>query len=279
MFQCVYLYKDRISGRVLVSFWSAAVAGFRAFGAALAQARTRRPSRAGQSSQSSAGSASMRAVWQEEEQWCVIHVGVRECLQQRSAVSPWPRWAWIGRIGQLQGRSDVLNVCYGLKYVRVVSPNPETREGTLLPFVIGRGQPVDRGQRVGIARRRRAPRSPEHLGGLLVVVVCVEKCGMSLMSITCGGCGGGARWSCSGTMGPAARCRRASRCPHLSRQSCRGVSWKPAPESTTSSTTAAMHLPGVFSFRFSRVAAQDGRRFTHGSQLVILWSRRAVHRQ
>ena len=69
------------------------------FGAAIAGARTRRPSRAGQSSQSSAGSASMRAVGQEEEQWCVIHVGVRECLQQRSAVSPWSRWAWIGRIG------------------------------------------------------------------------------------------------------------------------------------------------------------------------------------
>ena len=150
----------------------------------------------------------------------------------------------------MQGRSDVLNVCHGLKYVRVVSPNAETREGTLLPFVIRRGQPADRGQRVGIARRRRAPRSPEYLGGLLVVVVCVEKCGMSLMSITCRGCGGGARWSCSGTMGPAACRRRASRRPHLSRQSCRGVSWKPAPESTTSSTTAAMHLPGVFSFRF-----------------------------
>ena len=142
MFQCVYPYKDRISRRASVSFCSAAVAGFRAFGAALARARTRRPSRAGQSSQSSAGSASMSAVGHEEEQWCVIHVGVRECLQQRSAVSPWPRWAWIGRIGQLQGRSDVLN-----KYVsRVVSPNPETREGTLLPFVIGRGQPVDRGR-------------------------------------------------------------------------------------------------------------------------------------
>ena len=144
----------------------------------------------------------------------------------------------------------MLNVCHGLKCVKIVSPNVKTREGTLLLFVIRRGQLVDRGQLVGIARRRRAPRSPEHLGGLLVVVVCVEKCGMSLMSITCGGCGGGARWSCSGTMGPAARCRRASRCPHLSRQSCRGVSWKPAPESTTSSTTAAMHLPGVFSFRF-----------------------------
>ena len=87
----------------------------------------------------------------------------------------------------------MLNVCHGLKYVRVVSPNVETREGTLLPFAICRGQLVDRGQRVGIARRRRAPRSPEHLGGLLVVVVCVEKCGMSLMSITCRGCGGGAR--------------------------------------------------------------------------------------
>jgi len=134
----------------------------------------------------------------------------------------------------LQGRSDVLNVCHGLKCVRIVSPNVKTREGTLLLFVILRGQLVDRGQLVGIARRRRAPRSPEHLGCLLVVVVCVEKCGMSLMSITCRGCGGGARWSCSGTMGPAACRRRASRRPHPSRRSCRGMSWKPAPESTTS---------------------------------------------
>ena len=75
------------------------VAVFRAFGAALARARTRRPSRAGQSSQSSAGSASMRAVGQEEEQWCVIHVGVRECLQRRSVAGPWLRWAWMGRMG------------------------------------------------------------------------------------------------------------------------------------------------------------------------------------
>ena len=71
----------------------------------------------------------------------------------------------------------MLNVCHGLKYVRVVSPNVETREGTLLPFVIRRGQPVDRGQRVGIARRRRpvvlrmmaqprAPRRPVGGGGM-----------------------------------------------------------------------------------------------------------------
>ena len=87
----------------------------------------------------------------------------------------------------------MLNVCRDLKYVRVVSPSSETRGSTLLPFVVRLGQPVDRGQRVGIARRRRAPRGSELLGGLLVVVVCVEKCGMSLMSITCRGCGGGAR--------------------------------------------------------------------------------------
>ena len=43
-----------------------------------------------------------------------------------------------------------------------------------------------------------------------------------------------------GRWGPAACRRHASRCPHPSRQSCRGMSWKPAPESTTSSTTAAM---------------------------------------
>ena len=48
-------------------------------------------------------------------------------------------------------------------------------------------------QRVGVARCRCAPRSPERLVGLLVVVVCVEKCGMSLMSSTCRGCGDGAR--------------------------------------------------------------------------------------
>ena len=89
----------------------------------------------------------------------------------------------------------MLNVCHGLKHVRVVSPNVETRKGTLLPFVIRRGQLVDRGQRVGVARRRCAPRSPERLGGLLVVVVCVEKCGVSLMCSTCGSCGAGARWS------------------------------------------------------------------------------------
>ena len=87
----------------------------------------------------------------------------------------------------------MFDVCRGLKYVRVVSPNSETRGGTLLHFVIRRGQPVDRGQRVGIARRRCAPRSPERLVDLLLVVVCVEKCGMSLMSSTCGGCGDGAR--------------------------------------------------------------------------------------
>ena len=29
---------------------------------------------------------------EHQEQWCVIHVGVRECLQQRSAVSPWSRY-------------------------------------------------------------------------------------------------------------------------------------------------------------------------------------------
>jgi len=83
--------------------------------------------------------------------------------------------------------------CRGLSCVRIVSPNPETREGTLLSFVVRLGQPVDRGQRVGVVRCRCAPRSPERLAGLLVVVVCVEKCGMSLMSSTCRGCGDGAR--------------------------------------------------------------------------------------
>ena len=155
-----------------------------------------------------------------------------------------------GKDGIVAGKVGCAQRGRGLKCVRIVSPNPETREGTLLPFVTRRGQPVDHGQRVGIARRRCAPRSPERLVDLLLVVVCVEKCGMSLMSITCRGCGGGARWSCSGTMGPAACRRRASRCPHLSRQSCRGVSWKPAPESTTSSTTTAMHLPTCFHLGF-----------------------------
>ena len=42
----------------------------------------------------------------------------------------------------------MLNVCHGLKCVRIVSPNVKTREGTLLLFVIRRGQLVDRGQRV-----------------------------------------------------------------------------------------------------------------------------------
>ena len=83
--------------------------------------------------------------------------------------------------------------CRGLSCVRIVSPNPETREGTLLSFVVRLGQPVDRGQRVGVVRCRCAPRSPERLAGLLVVVVCVEKCGMSLMSSTCRGCGDAAR--------------------------------------------------------------------------------------
>jgi hypothetical protein len=47
----------------------------------------------------------------------------------------------------------------GLKCVRIVSPSPETREGTLLFFVARRGQPVDRVQRVGVSRCRCAPRS------------------------------------------------------------------------------------------------------------------------
>ena len=51
-------------------------------------------------------------------------------------------------------------------------------------------------------------------------------------------------------MGPAACCRRASRCPHPSRRSCRGMSWRPAPESTTSSTTVAMHLLMCFHLGF-----------------------------
>jgi hypothetical protein len=36
-------------------------------------------------------------------------------------------------------------------------------------------------------------RASMRLGGLLVVVVCVEKCGVPLMCSTCRGCGAGAR--------------------------------------------------------------------------------------
>ena len=95
--------------------------------------------------------------------------------------------------GIVAGKVGCVQRGYGLKCVRIVSPNPETREGTLLSFVVRLGQPVDRGQRVGVVRCRCVPRSPERLAGLLVVVVCVEKCGMSLMSSTCRGCGDGAR--------------------------------------------------------------------------------------
>ena len=98
-----------------------------------------------------------------------------------------------GKDGIVAGKVGCAQRGRGLKCVRIVSPNPETREGTLLPFVARRGQPVDHGQRVGMARRRCAPRSPERLVDLLLVVVCVEKCGMSLMSSTCRGCGDGAR--------------------------------------------------------------------------------------
>ena len=51
-------------------------------------------------------------------------------------------------------------------------------------------------------------------------------------------------------MGLATCRRRAPRFPHPSRRYCRGVSWRSASESPTSSTTAAMPLRWVCSFRF-----------------------------
>ena len=104
-----------------------------------------------------------------------------------------------GKDGIVAGKVGCAQRGRGLKCVRIVSPNPETREGTLLPFVsTRRGQPVDHGQRVGLARSSCAPRSPERLVGLLLVVVCVEKCGMSLMGSTYRDCGD-ARWCLQGS--------------------------------------------------------------------------------
>ena len=57
-------------------------------------------------------------------------------------------------------------------------------------------------------------------------------------------------------MGPATCCRRASRSPRPGRRHCRGISRKPAPESTTSNTTAAIAPAVMFSFLDSSV---DGR--------------------
>ena len=121
------------------------------------------------------------------------HVRVRECLRETVSGGSVVAMGVDGKDGIVAGKVGCAQRGRGLKCVRIVSPNYETREGTLLSFVVRLGQPVDRGQRVGVARCRCAPRSPERLAGLLVVVVCVEKCGMSLMSSTCRGCGGGAR--------------------------------------------------------------------------------------
>ena len=55
--------------------------------------------------------------------------------------------------------------CRGLNYVRIVSPQFDSREGVLPSF---RDQRIDRVRRVGVARRRCALRSCERLGGLLV---------------------------------------------------------------------------------------------------------------
>ena len=85
--------------------------------------------------------------------------------------------------------------CRGLSCVRIVSPKSNARGSDLSPFLFRRGQLVDRAQRVGVARCRCAPRSHERLGGLVVVVVCVEKCGVPLMCSTCRVGGVGARGS------------------------------------------------------------------------------------
>ena len=79
----------------------------------------------------------------------------------------------------------MFNVCRGLSYVRIVSPKFDANGSVLSPFLVRRGQLVDLGQRGGVARCRCAPLSHERLGGLLVYVVCVEKCGVPLMCSAC----------------------------------------------------------------------------------------------
>ena len=79
---------------------------------------------------------------------------------------------------------------------------------------------------------------------------CVERSDVSLMSSTlCHWCVG-ARWSWRGTTGPAACRQCACRCPQPGRRSRCRISARSALGSTTSGTTAAMHLPGCFHLGF-----------------------------
>ena len=55
-------------------------------------------------------------------------------------------------------------------------------------------------------------------------------------------------------MGPAACRQRTPRWPRPSRRSCRGMPWCPAPGSTTSSRTTAMHLPVCFHLGFFSIS-------------------------
>ena len=54
-------------------------------------------------------------------------------------------------------------------------------------------------------------------------------------------------------MGPAACRQRTPRWPRPSRRSCRGMPWRAAPGSTTSSRTTAMHLPVCFHLGFCNI--------------------------
>ena len=155
-----------------------------------------------------------------------------------------------GKDGIVVRKDGYAKRCRGLNYVMIVSPQFDTRGSDLSYFRLS-SRPLGRS---ALALPGVVVLGPVvSASTACIVLVCVEKSGVPLMSSTWQGCWAGARWSRRGATRPAACCRCASRWPQPSRRSCCGMSRRSASGSTTSSTTAAMHLPECFHLGFLKV--------------------------